>query len=78
VVIDSPLVVYREPDASDPTMSADVKRAFFRDLATTFSSRQAIVLENEEPPEDLAEIEQITRIQFTGSTTGRAGFIPTR
>jgi len=78
VVIDSPLVVYREPDASDPTMSADVKRAFFRDLATTFSGRQAIVLENEEPPEDLAEIEQITRIQFTGSTTGRAGFIPTR
>lgn len=78
VVMDSPLVVYREPDASDPTMPADVKRAFFQDLATTFSVRQAIVLENEEPPEDLAEIEQITRIRFTGTTTGRAGFIPTR
>jgi hypothetical protein len=75
VVMDSPLVVYREPDASDPTLSADVKRSFFRDLATAFSGRQAIVLENEEPPEDLAEIEQITRIQFTGTTTGRSGFI---
>lgn len=78
VVMDSPLVVYREPDATDPTMPVDVKRAFFRDLATTFSTRQVIVLENEEPPEDLAEIAQITRIRFTGTTTGRAGFIPRR
>jgi len=78
VVMDSPLVVYREPDADDPTMPADVKRAFFRDLATAFSTRQAIVLENEEPPEDLPEIGQITRVRFTGTTTGRAGFIPPR
>lgn len=78
VVMDSPLVVYREPDANDPTMPADVKRAFFRDLATTFAGRQAIVLENEEPPEDLAEIDQINMIRFTGTTSGRAGFIPRR
>lgn len=78
VVMDSPLVVYREPDADEPSLSADVKRAFFRDLAIAFASLQAIVLENEEPPEDLAEIQQITRIRFTGTTTGRAGFIPTR
>ena len=76
--MDSPLVVYREPDADEPSLSADVKRAFFRDLAIAFASLQAIVLENEEPPEDLAEIQQITRIRFTGTTTGRAGFIPTR
>lgn len=78
VVMDSPLVVYREPDADELNLSADVKRAFFRDLATAFASLQAIVLENEEPPDDLAEIQQITRIRFTGTTTGRAGFIPTR
>lgn len=78
VVMDSPLVVYREPDADDPTMPVDVKRAFFRDLAITFSTRQAIVLENEEPPEDLAEIDQINMIRFTGTTSGRAGFIPRR
>ncbi len=76
--MDSPLVVYREPDADELNLSADVKRAFFRDLATAFASLQAIVLENEEPPDDLAEIQQITRIRFTGTTTGRAGFIPTR
>ena len=76
VVMDSPLVVYREPDVDDLSFPADVKRAFFRDLTTAFASLQVIVLENEEPPEDLAEIQQMARIRFTGTTTGRAGFIP--
>jgi hypothetical protein len=74
--MDSPLVVFREPDATDPTMPADGKHAFSRELVMTFSTRQALVLENEEPPEDLAELAQITLIRLAGTTAGRAGFIP--
>jgi hypothetical protein len=78
VVMDSPLVVYREPDASEPAFSADVKGAFFRDLAATFANSQALVLENEEPPDDLTASGTVTCIRFTGTNTGRSGFIPPR
>jgi len=76
VVLDSPLVVYREPDADDPELAADVKNSFFRDLATTFANRQAIVLENEQPPDDLMQSDALTFIQFTKTNVGRYGFIP--
>lgn len=78
VVMDSPLVVYREPDADDPQFSADVKGAFFRDLAASFSDSQLVVLENEEPPADLVETGAITVVRFTGSSSGRRGFFPAR
>lgn len=78
VVLDSPLVVYKEPDAGDPELAADVKNSFFRDLAITFASRQAVVLENEEPPNDLVEGNALTVIRFTKTAEGRYGFIPPR
>ncbi|MEX0937335.1 MAG: AAA family ATPase [Pirellulales bacterium] len=76
VVLDSPLVVYREPDADDPELASDVKNSFFRDLATTFANCQAIVLENEQPPDDLVQSGALVLIQFTKTNTGRYGFIP--
>ena len=76
VVMDSPLVVYREPDSNDPELSADVKEAFFRDLAEAFSDSQVVILENEAPPTDLIDTGAITSIKFTGTSTGRKGFIP--
>jgi len=78
LVIDSPLVVYREPDASDPAFSADVKGAFFRDLAAAFATSQVLVLENEEPPDDLTASRAAACIHFTGTNAGRSGFIPPR
>jgi hypothetical protein len=72
VVIDSPLVVYREPDAEGGRDYA-VKDAVYRQVAATFKSEQVVILENEDPPEDL---EGAKVIAFTGSVHGRSGFLP--
>lgn len=74
IVIDSPLVVYREPDPSDASMKLDVKDAFYKDIASSFSKAQVIILENENPPEGLEFLANI--ISFTGNDFGRSGFIP--
>lgn len=74
VVIDSPLVVYSQPEPEEKTFPVDVKDNFYRTLATGFMDEQIIVLENDLPPEDLAD--KINLIKFTGSATGRWGFIP--
>ena len=70
--MDSPLVTYREPDEH----MGDVKQAFYQNLATTLGEAQVIILENEEPPEDLKD-----QIAFTGFTknpaVGRYGLFPT-
>jgi len=75
VVIDSPLVVYREPDTSEGGEEYQVKDAFYRGVARSFSSSQIIVLENEGPPADLANANVIL---FTGAAHGKAGFLPAR
>lgn len=75
VVIDSPLVVYREPDTSEDGNSFLVKEKFYRCVARTFASNQVIVLENEEPPADL---DGANVIAFTGASHGRSGFLPRR
>lgn len=72
VMIDSPLVVYREPDPEDSEISADVKSNLYASLARDFKYEQFIVIENVEPPENIdAHI-----IHFTKNQTGRYGFIP--
>jgi hypothetical protein len=74
VVIDSPLVVYREPDPNEDGFAPDVKNAFFRSLVADFSEHQVIILENVEPPRDIEKSANV--IRFTGSDVGRRGFIP--
>ena len=74
VVIDSPLVVYREPDTDEQGFTPDLKDAFYRWLAVEFNSSQIIILENEDPPSDIQNDAQVTK--FTGTSSGRAGFIP--
>ena len=74
VLVDSPLVVYREPDADEDGFEAHVKDAFYRSLASSESKAQVIILENEEPPSDIDST--ATVIHFTGTTQGRTGFIP--
>lgn len=76
VLIDSPLVVYREPDPDEGGFSHDVKDAFYRSLARQFQSSQAIIFENEDPPSDLGADANI--IRFSGTQRGRQGFIPKR
>lgn len=73
VIIDSPLVVYREPDTSENGNEYQVKDSFYRGVADAFSLNQIIVFENEEPPVDLDGAHVVT---FTGAVHGRPGFLP--
>jgi len=74
VLIDSPLVVYREPDTDEGNFSHDVKDAFYRSIAEDFRASQVIIFENEDPPSDLGSDANV--IRFTGAPHGRQGFIP--
>jgi hypothetical protein len=74
VLIDSPLVVYREPDSEESEFAGDVKTEFYRSLAAHFNDSQVIILENEDPPDDIDRSANI--IRFTGAEHGRRGFIP--
>ena len=76
VLIDSPLVVYREPDTNEGGFPHDVKEAFYRSIAKEFEAAQVIIFENDDPPLDMAE--EANLIRFTGAKNGRYGFIPVR
>jgi hypothetical protein len=75
-LIDSPLVVYREPDTDEGGFSHDVKHAFYRSIAEDFQASQVLIFENEDPPSDLGVEANI--IRFTGASHGLQGFIPNR
>jgi hypothetical protein len=74
VVIDSPLVVYREPDPGEEQFPVTVKEAFYRTIAAAFKDTQVIILENDQPPSDLGSAANI--VLFIGTRIGRWGFIP--
>lgn len=77
VLLDSPLVAYREPDSTDDGAEdqqlrmAGVKEAFYRSLAEGEAKGQVIVFENEDPPENMDGA--FTRIHFSKSASGRYG-----
>jgi hypothetical protein len=73
VVLDSPLVTYRQPDPEDDEIPVSVADSFYRYLASEFDG-QSIVLENQDPPSDLTNI---SLIEFTKSPgSGRYGLFP--
>jgi len=75
VILDSPLVAYREPDvAEEEGLGLEVKRAFFASLARGDAHGQVIVLDNQDPPDEVRD--GINYIHFTKSSEGRYGFIP--
>jgi hypothetical protein len=74
VLVDSPLIVYRQPDQGEGNFSRDVKDAFYRSLAATCGESQIVILENDPPPTDLDG--SVNIIEFTGTDRGRWGFIP--
>ncbi|WP_147445395.1 AAA family ATPase [Corallococcus aberystwythensis] len=74
VLIDSPLVVYREPDANEGSFPIDVKNSFYQSISDEFKDSQVIILENDEPPDTVRATANI--IAFTGTGNGRRGFIP--
>jgi hypothetical protein len=75
IVLDSPLVTYRAPDAPESAgPDQSVATAFYKDLEQNFDG-QAIVVENTDPLEALSP--ETTDIQFTAlHGEGRFGFLP--
>jgi hypothetical protein len=76
VILDSPLVAYREPDGDDDDLRGkDVKDKFYLELFSDINDRQVIVIENIAPPSDLSK--KINLIEFTKNPNqGRYGFFP--
>jgi hypothetical protein len=82
VVLDSPLTSYRKsPSAGqvDVAVSASVEAGFWASLAQLGPDVQVIVIENKEPPQDVASA--VHYEWFGGESAGqneRVGFIPPR
>ena len=74
VIVDSPLVVYREPDSDEVGFTRNLKDLAYSFLASQQTRGQVIVLENEDPPNNLPDTATI--IRFTGASHGHKGFIP--
>jgi len=76
VALDSPLVTYRRRDVQPgEEIPENVSRAFYEALALTPADRQIVVLENEDPAEEVQA--KIHYTHFSRSTeVGRYGFFP--
>jgi hypothetical protein len=76
IILDSPLLSYREPDnAEDDLSSSDLNAHFYHYLSTRMDDRQFIIVENTDPPADVQASEQA--IKFTGTAvSGRYGYFP--
>ncbi|MCB1202891.1 MAG: hypothetical protein KDN18_01425 [Verrucomicrobiae bacterium] len=75
VVMDSPLLAYREPDAGDDEVEkAGLQPEFFKYLSSR-KDQQFIIIENVDPPEEFRS--SSNSIHFSGnSSVGRQGFFP--
>lgn len=74
VVLDSPLVTFRDVDKSDDAITDDMKTQFYDSLCG-IRNRQIIVIENDDPPENITS--KMNYIHLTkDASLGRYGFIP--
>ncbi|MEU6230349.1 hypothetical protein [Streptomyces sp. NPDC047042] len=76
VVLDSPVVTYRDPepdDIDDVELTSTVVDRFYKDMLSF--PGQAIIIENGDPPTKV--LSEAATYHFTGTTSGRAGFFPT-
>lgn len=75
-LLDSPLLSYREPEnASDDLRGSDLNARFYGYLEKLPLDRQVIIIENTDPPDNLAASPKA--IKFTGvASQGRAGYFP--
>ncbi|WP_370361454.1 hypothetical protein [Catenulispora sp. MAP12-49] len=73
VVLDSPVLTYREPDEVDIALTHNVVEHFYRGLLEERSA-QIVVVENGDPPEGLGD--DVTTYAFGTSGSTRLGFFP--
>jgi hypothetical protein len=76
VLIDSPLLVYEEPDVDETSFPQDIKKQFWENVKKTFSSVQVIIIENSRQIPSADNVNDVNVIRFTGNDQGRYGFIP--
>jgi hypothetical protein len=81
IILDSPLTTYRKQDESleidneEVFLANNLIYAFYRDLCEFYKDKQIIVLDNQEPDEDLYPF--MNYIHFSGNeSVGRYGFFP--
>lgn len=77
VVLDSPLLSYKEPDGEeDDLRGTDLKDMFYELLSKAHEDRQIIIIENTDPPPEIQSSSQ--SVKFTGIVgQGRQGLFPT-
>jgi len=76
VLIDSPLLVYEEPDAGESTFPQDIKKHFWESMKTSFAEAQVIIIENSRQLPGDGALDGVKVELFTGNDLGRRGFIP--
>ncbi|MBK8253663.1 MAG: hypothetical protein IPK82_13475 [Polyangiaceae bacterium] len=76
VLIDSPLLVYEQPDADEVSFPPDIKKHFWESVGASFTGAQVIIIENTKQVPDDGTLSKAHVIRFTGNDQGRRGFIP--
>jgi hypothetical protein len=76
VVLDSPLLAYKEPAGDDENIAGtDLKQRFYEHLIEFIGAQQLFIVENTEPPADI--LKAINHETFTGNPNeGRYGLFP--
>lgn len=77
VLIDSPLLVYEEPDADESAFPHDIKKHFWESVKSSFIDAQVIIIENSHQLPGDETLDGVKVELFTGNEHGRMGFIPT-
>lgn len=74
VILDSPLIAYKEPKADDEgIIGTDLKLRFYEHLNTFAGTEQIFIIDNTEPPQNFLEMAK----QFTGNPAiPRCGLFP--
>lgn len=76
VILDSPLLAYREPDGADEDLTGtDLKEQFYSYLQSLTDDRQVIVVENTDPPPAIKVLEQV-KMFGKNPHSGRYGLFP--
>lgn len=76
VLIDSPLLVYEEPDADEASFPQNIKKHFWESVKSSFAEVQVIIIENSKQLPGDDEVADVNVVLFTGNDQGRRGFIP--
>lgn len=76
VLIDSPLLVYEEPDADESSFPQDIKKHFWASVKSSFVDAQVIIIENSHQLPGDGTLDGVKVEMFTGNEQGRRGFIP--